>query len=457
MKKILVKIALIVFLAALLPAKVFSQPSKTPRTRILVLFDASQSMLARWQSDTRMNIARNMLNSLLDSIETIDNAEVALRVFGHQKRFPPQDCDDTRLEVPFGPQSIDRIRLRLRSLQPRGTTPIAATLLAAAGDFPPCSDCRNIVILITDGLEECGGDPCAAARELHKIGFEFRPYIIGIGRNFGDAFDCVGHYFDASTEAGFRASINVIVSQVLGKTTSQINLLDINGKPTETNVAITFYDEGTGRPVQNIIHTLNHRGLPDTVFFLNPYINYRMVVHTTPVVELRNFSITPGKHNIIAVDAAQGLLNIRTAGQVSMNYQAIIRKSGSHETLKVQQLGTNERYLVGRYDIEVLSLPKVLINNVEILQNHTTNIEVPQPGIAIIRLQAPGFANILQETEAGLVHVYSIRETVANETIYLQPGNYRLVYRSRVSTNTGFSTERKFTIQPGATIRVDLN
>ncbi len=457
MKKILVILVLTALNAVMAPAKVSSQRAAPSTTRILVLYDASQSMLARWQSDTRMNIARNMVNTLLDSIETIDNTTVALRVFGHQKRYPPQDCNDTRLEVPFGPNNIDRIRQRLRSIQARGTTPIAATLLEAANDFPPCSNCRNIVLLITDGLEECGGDPCAAARELHKIGLEIRPYVIGIGRNFSDAFDCIGNYFDASTEAGFRVSINAIISQVLGKTSSQINLLDINGRPGETNVAITFFDNETNRPVQNIVHTLNHRGLPDTVFFLNPYIDYRMVVHTTPKIELSSFTITPGKHNIIAVDAPQGILNIKTAGQVSMNYQAIVRKEGCSETLKVQQLGTNERYLIGRYDIEVLSLPKVFVKNVEIRPNHTTNIEIPQPGIAVIRLQAPGFANILLENDDGLVHIYSLRETVANETIYLQPGSYRLVYRSKVSNNTGFSTERKFKVQPGMTVRVDLN
>jgi Ca-activated chloride channel homolog len=456
-KKILIVILLVSCLPVLTHKKAAGQHASQPLTRILVLYDASQSMLARWQSDTRMNIARNVLTNLLDSLESVENLEVALRVFGHQRRFPPQDCNDTRLEVPFGPDGIVKIRQRLRSIQPRGTTPIAASLQASADDFPPCANCRNIIILITDGLEECGGDPCAVSQDLQKKGIFLKPYIIGIGRDFSDAFDCVGYYFDASTESGFKASLNVIISQVLGKTSSQINLLDINGRPTETNVAVSFFDEESGRPLESIIHTLNHRGLPDTVFFLNPFITYRMVVHTSPSVELRNIRIYSGRHNIIAVDAPQGIMNIRTSGQVSMNYQAIVRKAGRNETLKIQQLGINEKFLIGKYDIEVLSLPRVMVKDVEIRQSHTTNVEIPQPGIAVIRLQAPGFANILQESEQGLTHVYSLRENVANETIYLQPGNYRLVYRSRVSSNTAFSTERRFRILPGQTVRVDIN
>ena len=37
-------------------------------------------------------------------------------------------------------------------------------LEAGAYDFPKCEDCRNIIVLITDGIEECGGDPCAVSR-----------------------------------------------------------------------------------------------------------------------------------------------------------------------------------------------------------------------------------------------------------------------------------------------------
>ena len=434
-----------------------AQYASPPLTRILILYDASHSMLARWQSDTRMNIARNVVINLLDSLDSIDNLEVALRVFGHQKRYPPQDCDDTRLEVPFGPDGIARIRQKLRSIQPKGSTPIANSLLSAADDFPPCTHCRNIIILITDGLEECGGDPCAVSKELQQKGIFLKPYVIGIGRDFSQAFECVGNYFDASTESGFRASLNVIISQVLGRTSSQINLLDEQGNPSETNVAVSFFDQDSGRPLESIIHTMNFRGLPDTVFFLMPSLNYRMVVHTTPSVEIKNIRIQSGRHNIIAADASQGQLSVRTSGQVSMNYQVIVRKSGQSETLKIQQMGTQEKYLVGKYDIEVLSLPRVNVNAVEVRQSHTTQIEIPQPGIAVIRLRAPGFGNILQETEHGLALVYSLREQVSNETIYLQPGTYRLVYRSRVSSNTAFSTERRFIIEPGQTTRVDID
>src|ERR1035437_9387121 len=87
---------------ALLAQKPLEQERPKPLSRILFVFDASQSMYGRWQSDTKFNIASRLFVNILDSLKNLKNLEVALRVYGHQKPFPPQDCDDTKLEVPFG-------------------------------------------------------------------------------------------------------------------------------------------------------------------------------------------------------------------------------------------------------------------------------------------------------------------------------------------------------------------
>ena len=222
------------------------QAKPKPTTRILFVFDASQSMYGRWQSDTKFNIAVKLFSSILDSLRTLPNLELALRMYGHQKQYPPQDCNDTRLEVPFGKDNVTRIKHVLKTTAPKGTTPIAFSLSQAPKDFPPCENCRNIVILITDGLEECGGDPCAVSLELQKKGIVLKPFIIGIGKNFRDQFECVGTYFDASNETQFRNSLNIIISRSLNPTSIQVNLLDAYGKPTETNVNMTFYDHLSG-------------------------------------------------------------------------------------------------------------------------------------------------------------------------------------------------------------------
>ncbi len=434
-----------------------TEEKEPPTTRILFIFDASQSMFARWQSDMRINIARGLLIELLDSLEHTPHTQLALRVYGHQKRFPPQDCDDSKLEIPFSDDNIFSIKQRLRSITPRGTTPIAMSLERAQHDFPPCDNCRNIIVLITDGIEECGGDPCAVSRELQKKGIVLKPFIIGIGRDFKEDFECVGQYFDATSETEFRQSLNIVISQALDNTTAQINLLDVYGLPTETNVPVTLHDHVSGRIMDNFVHTFNHRGKPDTLYYMDPLVTYDVKVHTTPPVIIEDVKINPGNHNIIPVDAPQGSLTLLVGGTTQVAYEAIVRKAGEMETLTTQAFGYTEKYLVGEYDLEVLSLPRIHVKNVDIKQSHNTTVEVPQPGIAIIRLPAQGYAKVLHEEGNKLDVVHVLRENVQSETIYLQPGNYRVVYRPRFSTQTTFSIERTFRIDSGVSTPVNLN
>ena len=170
--------------AILMPGRISGQTESTGgfiNTRILFVFDASFSMAGYWESDQKINIARNFLIDIIDSLQNLKNVQMALRVYGHQSPVPPQDCNDTKLEVPFNINNAHQIRQKLKFLTPKGTTPIAFSLEKAAGDFPPCSDCRNIIILITDGIEECKGDPCAVSRKLQTMGITLKPFIIGIG------------------------------------------------------------------------------------------------------------------------------------------------------------------------------------------------------------------------------------------------------------------------------------
>ena len=152
-------------------------------------------------------------------------------------------------------------------IQPRGTTPIAYSLEEGAKDFPS-EDGRNIVILITDGKEECGMDPCAVSRLYQRKGIILKPFVIGVGLEDKadlESFDCIGRFFDATKESEFTNILSVVISHVIDNTSVQINLLDENGAPTETNIPLTFYNDFTGIAKYNYIHTLNTYNNPDTM------------------------------------------------------------------------------------------------------------------------------------------------------------------------------------------------
>ena len=446
----------------LLTTSIFAQGTKDqgkpkPTTRILFVFDASQSMYGQWQSDTKFDLAVKLFSNILDSLRTQANLELALRMYGHQKQFPPQDCNDTRLEVPFGKDNIAQIKHALKTTTPKGTTPIAYALSQAPKDFPPCDNCRNVVILITDGLEECGGDPCAVSLDLQKKGIMLKPFIVGIGKNFREQFECVGTYFDASNEKEFRNALNVIISRTLNPTSVQVNLLDIYGKPTETNVNMTFYDHLSGLVKYNFIHSFNAKGLPDTLD-IDPLVSYDIVVHTIPPVHQDQVKLTPGKHNIIGISAPQGFLMFKAGGKSSLKYlPCLIRKKGGHETINVQQFDQTEKYITGMYDVEILCLPRIDVKDVEITQNHTTNVEIPLPGIAVIQKSTNGYGSLYQDDQIKLEWVYNLRDNQQQqETIYLQPGAYRVVFRSKYSNQSSYTTEKTFKVEPGQTINLKL-
>ena len=435
------------------------EPKVKKKTRLLFVFDASQSMYGLWNRQQKIFAARNILSNWVDSLANLENLELALRVYGDQFPVPPQICEDSRLVVPFGRNNSKKIKKALREISPKGTTPITYALEQSANDFPEDKNARNIIVLITDGIEECGGDPCEVSLKLQKKGITLKPFVIGIGEDFREAYDCVGTYIQASTEQSFATALNVMISQAMNSTTAQVNLLDIHNKPTTTNVTISIYDSESDLLKYNFIHTLNAFGVPDTLY-LDPRHTYRVVAHTIPQVVLDSVKLSEAEHNIIPLAAAVGTLDLQIMSKNSSisGLQAIVKQTSLKQTLNVQTFGLQEKYLSGYYDIEVLSLPRLLIDSVLVSQSHVTKVEIPGPGILVVKKPGYGYGSIFKETDAGLEWVYRFRDKINHiESLYLLPGNYRITYRTKFSNQTNSSLERTFSIKTGQTITVDLN
>lgn len=454
-KHLLISFLLIIFSVPFVDAQKTKSPAQL--TRILFLFDASNSMYGQWQSGIKIDIAKKLLGELLDSLSRVQNLELALRVYGHQKIVNPQDCSDTRLEVPFAKNNSGPIKKRLGEIIPKGTTPIARSLEESANDFPDNTS-RNIIILITDGIEACDGDPCAVSAALQKKGIFLRPFVIGLGidEKLIKSFDCIGNYYDAADEKGFKTILNVVISQALNSTTLQVNLLDNYDKANETNVNMTFYDSYSGAVKYNFVHTMNDKGLPDTLR-IDPLVTYNIVVHTIPEVEKKEIRLVPGKHNTVAIPAPQGSLYLKFEG--TSDYKklpCIIRKSGEAQTLHVQDFNTTEKYITGKYDIEILSLPRKVIKDIDITPNHTTTVQLPQSGIATIITPSIGYGSLYLEDKNQLIFICNLDKTLTNHTFNLLPGSYRVVYRSKTAKESILTFEKSFKILSGASLLVNI-
>jgi Ca-activated chloride channel family protein len=430
-----------------------------PTTRILFVFDCSLSMSKRWEGSTNMDISKRILTQTIDSLSRLDKVEVALRMYGHQSSVQPnRNCKDTKLEVPFFKGNIAALKEKVKSAQPRGTTPIAYTLEQCGNDFPNDPNARNIIILITDGIEECDGDPCAVSAALQSRNIILRPFVIGVGldENFKKTFDCVGKFFDAKNEKSFQYAMGVIISQALNSTSAQVNLLDSYSKPTETAVDMSFYDMRTGNIKYNYVHTINNRGNPDTIP-LDPLSTYKIVVHTIPPVEKDSVELTPGKHTIIGIDAPQGYLAVKANGTNEYKeLKYIIRRKGEMQTLLVSDAERTEKLIVGKYDVEVLSMPRIYLNDIVVSQSKTTTVQIPQPGIANIVMQNLGYGQLFLNEKNSLKLLYNLNENNYKETLVLQPGNYTIVFRPKNAKESIYTITREFKIDSGGSVQVKL-
>ncbi len=426
--------------------------STTKPTRVLFILDASGSMAGKWKTETKMEMAKKILSHLADSLKR-ENIPFALRVFGHQKDKKFEDCNDTKLVLPISSGNYSKLSSTLESINPNGYSPIALSLEEAVKDFPLTkTEQRPIIILISDGFENCSGDACDASNKLKNAGIYLKPYIIGLGLTdeHKKKFECVGQLFDIREESNQNQAqiASVVISSVMNPTTLQINLLNQNDKATESNVNMTFSDADNNSIKYNIYHTLNANGMPDTLF-IDPNNIYNLKVHTLPSKKLNDIQLTSGKHTIKALETPQGQLKINMPGNVkSKNIKCIVKQKG--QIINVQEINTSVNYLVGNYDIEILTTPIIRYTNVDILQSQSKALSIAAPGNLLINKPA-GYVYIFKRDAKNIAEkIATIDVNTTKETVSLQPGSYELLYRPKSSTTSKNSIQKKITVISGA-------
>jgi Ca-activated chloride channel family protein len=164
-------------LAALLapPAPAGAEESDGTGQMVLVL-DASGSMKEpHGDGRTRFQAAVSAMRQVVGALP--GDVEVGLRIYGSRIADGPGSCKDSELVVPVGPPDKGALRTALGKARPLGNTPIAYSLEQAATDLPD-SGSRTIV-LVSDGEESCGGDPCKVARDLSQQGLDLHVDVVG--------------------------------------------------------------------------------------------------------------------------------------------------------------------------------------------------------------------------------------------------------------------------------------
>jgi len=167
-------------------------------------------------SNTRFQVASNILLNIIDSIYAINNeVEFAVRAYGTQYSAQEKNCYDTKLEVPFNYQNVSQIKTRLQYIKPFGFSPIAYSLQQASeNELNNSSVYDYSIIFITDGGESCNGDICSVFNNLLKNKISIKPYVIGLDKNekLKNYYECLGNFIEVNTAADINEAIQMIVN-----------------------------------------------------------------------------------------------------------------------------------------------------------------------------------------------------------------------------------------------------
>ena len=182
-----------------------------------VILDVSNSMWGHVEGRAKMDLARSSLAGALADLPA--DVPVGLRAYGHRVSYEDKErgCEDTELLIAPVAGAAQRVVAAAAALAPRGQTPIAYSLRAAADDLRSAGGAGTL-LLISDGIESCGGDPVAVAEELRASGLQVVIHTVGLGVDAEAAAALSdlataggGDYFDAPTAEQLMRGVEVAV------------------------------------------------------------------------------------------------------------------------------------------------------------------------------------------------------------------------------------------------------
>ena len=229
---------------ALSTAAIATMPVKADPTSLFIL-DASGSMWGQLEDGkAKITAARDVMGELATNLP--GNISAGLIAYGHRKKG---DCGDIELVQPIEKASGPAIAGRLKSLTPRGKTPISDSLVMAGETLKGLEDERTIV-LVSDGIETCKGDPCAVAEAIRMSDAALRIHVVGYGvdQKAREQLQCVaekggGTYFDVNNTEGLSDALTQVAENI--ETKKEIVVEAPKVEETSTSINIQIAGPGT--------------------------------------------------------------------------------------------------------------------------------------------------------------------------------------------------------------------
>ena len=181
---------------------------------ILFILDGSGSMWGQVDGVSKIATAKSTLGRLLDEVPA--DARLGLITYGNHEE---KSCNDVTYANPLGSDRRE-IKASIERLQPLGKTPIDMALdmgLRKLAETEP-NDIKKSMVLVSDGIETCNGDPCDTAGLAKYNGVDLKIHVVGfdVDAEARKQLQCIadqggGQYFDAANTKGFEDAMNSVI------------------------------------------------------------------------------------------------------------------------------------------------------------------------------------------------------------------------------------------------------
>ncbi|WLR52597.1 VWA domain-containing protein [Bacillus tianshenii] len=152
-----------------------------------IILDASGSMAGKIGEQTKMELAKQAIKEFAQSLP--NEARVALRVYGHKGSNKKSDKEEScsRSDIIYPMQTYNEIQLNqaLEEVSPTGWSAIDKSLVLAQKDLENYESDKhtNLIYLVSDGIETCGGNPVHTAKKLKSSPIKPLLNVIGFDVN----------------------------------------------------------------------------------------------------------------------------------------------------------------------------------------------------------------------------------------------------------------------------------
>lgn len=451
----------------------------SPAELILIL-DASGSMWGQVEGENKIAIAKKVLVDLIGELPGETN--VGLIAYGHRDKG---DCEDIETVVPPGPVDKTVLAEKIEAINPKGKTPITGSVTRAF-DLLRSKENAATVILLSDGLETCGGDPCRTVREAKESGINFVMHVVGFDVSKEDVsqLECAaqaggGLYLSAENAGELSDALDTAVELPADSPAGRLSVkVTAEGKLRDSTVNVIDAGSGEkaagGRTYESEETNPRIMPLPDGTYDIEVI---PLGIKGAKKQVVRGVVIENGGLIEKAVDFSFGELSVKVTRNGSL----------SDATVSVYEAGTTNSVAGGRtytgpesnpkkislgpgvYDVSIGSVemadkPRRVFENLEVNAGETTErtVEFSSGILSVGAVSENGLEDVtvsVKEAKTGEAvaggRTYTDPKTNPKEFV-LSPGTYKVTVKA-VKLKEASPKEFEIEVKEGETAKIEAD